>query len=267
MADAAVKIPGIGSVPREYVVIGASVVAGVVGYAWWHKGRTAATPAMAPGDQAAPVYATDQPVDAYLSPVTGSGGVVGGSSVSGGAPTNAPPTTNAEWSRLVVGLLENAGYQGNAIADALGAFFASQPLTDIQAQIVQAARALGGKEPQGALVILRQRPNPTPAPTPTPTPSPTPSPAPTPMPAPIPAPAPVPPPPPPAPAPSGQWVTVAAWGNPAPWNSTMWGIAQQLWGNGNRWGEIWNDSQNSAIRSLRGAPEYIQPNDRFWVHS
>lgn len=70
----------------------------------------------------------------------------------------------------------------------------------------------------------------------------------------------------PAPTPGrGQWVTVAKFANPAPWNSTLWGIAQKIQGSGSKWGQIWNDPTNASLRTRRGAPEKIQPGDRVWV--
>src|SRR5881394_204862 len=81
---------------------------------------------------------------------------------------------------------------------------------------------------------------------------------------------PPPPPPPPAPPPAppaGSWVTVAKFGNPAPWNSTMWGIAKQF-GRGagsTNWLGIWNDPMNASLRDRRKTPTLIQPGDRVWV--
>lgn len=71
---------------------------------------------------------------------------------------------------------------------------------------------------------------------------------------------------PPAPKPAGQWVTVAKWTakNP-PWNSTVWGIANHIYHNGNRWTSIWNAPQNSALKSRRKKPEEIQAGDKIWV--
>lgn len=89
---------------------------------------------------------------------------------------------------------------------------------------------------------------------------------------PIPQPAPVPPhaPPPaspgPTPAPGGEWVTVGKWhsGNP-PWNSTLWGIAQNKLGNGQNWPRIWNAPQNASLKSRRKDPKLIQPGDKIFV--
>lgn len=104
-------------------------------------------------------------------------------------------------------------------------------------------------------------PAPVPAPLPIGIPEATPPPA-TPAPRPAPTPAPS-----PAPAPSGQWVTVAKWGNPAPWNSTLWGIAQHFGrgGSSTNWLYIWNAPQNAAEKARRKDPKLIQPGDRLWV--
>lgn len=99
-----------------------------------------------------------------------------------------------------------------------------------------------------------------------PGPVPGPVPAPTPTPVPVP-PKPVPAPPRPVPAPPpGQYVTVAKYTskNP-PWNSTLWGIASHLYGNGKSWNRIWTAPQNAALLRKRGKPEAIQPGDKIWV--
>lgn len=85
--------------------------------------------------------------------------------------------------------------------------------------------------------------------------------------------APPPPPaaPPPPPPPAGQWVTVAKWtaGN-APWNSTLWGIAQHFYGNGAEYGKIYQANATGVMRpdGSVGAisnPNLIYPNERIWV--
>jgi len=109
-------------------------------------------------------------------------------------------------------------------------------------------------------------PGPGPAPTPVPTPTPTPVPVPKPNPAPVPKPVPAPPP--------GRYVQVVKYTskNPA-WNSTLWGIAENSYGKGGKygtgggkaWGVIWNAPQNAALVKKRGKPENIQPGDMIWV--
>jgi nucleoid-associated protein YgaU len=73
-------------------------------------------------------------------------------------------------------------------------------------------------------------------------------------------------PPTPVPHPNGQWVTVSKYttANP-PWNSTLWGIAAKLLGNGSKWGSIWAAPQNATLKSRRKDPKLIQPGDRVWV--
>jgi hypothetical protein len=106
------------------------------------------------------------------------------------------------------------------------------------------------------------RPLPPPVPVPT-------LPGPPPPPAPVPTPKPVPVTPAPAPAPSGVWVTVSPWkaNQPAGYPSTVWGIAESVYGAGKGalYKQIWSAPQNAALVAKRGAPEKIQPGDRFWV--
>lgn len=68
----------------------------------------------------------------------------------------------------------------------------------------------------------------------------------------------------PTPTPPGIYVTVAPWGNPAPWNSTIWGIWDRYRTTAS-WQQIWNHPMNNSLRSLRGAPENIRPGDKVFV--
>lgn len=73
-------------------------------------------------------------------------------------------------------------------------------------------------------------------------------------------------PPDPTPAPDGEYVNVVKWTrHNAPWNSTLYGIATKLWGDGDAWRAIWMAPQNKSVRDLRGDPESIQPGDKIWV--
>lgn len=77
----------------------------------------------------------------------------------------------------------------------------------------------------------------------------------------------------PSPAPDGEMVSVTQWNKKnAPWNSTIYGIAEKLWGNGNAWKQIWYAPQNTRLRELRSTGQYedkgwenIQPGDKVWV--
>lgn len=73
-------------------------------------------------------------------------------------------------------------------------------------------------------------------------------------------------PPDPSPAPDGQYVDVVKWTKKnAAWNSTLYGMAQKIWGDGNAWQRIWYAPQNDRLRATRGDPEEIQPGDKVWV--
>lgn len=92
-------------------------------------------------------------------------------------------------------------------------------------------------------------------------PPPPPSPQPTPQPAPNPTPQP----------PAGQWVTVAPWSSVnAPWNSTLWGIAQHTYGNGALYPKIFAANKTGVVRpdgtsGTINNPKLIYPGQRIWV--
>lgn len=111
-------------------------------------------------------------------------------------------------------------------------------------------------------------------PGPTGTPGPTGPPGPTPPPQTTPPPDQGPPPPTPPPSQSnpdanvGAWVTVQPWDNDNPpfgTPSSLWGIAEQRYGDGTLWPQIWNDPVNAAEKALRGDPTNIQPGDLIWA--
>ena len=92
-------------------------------------------------------------------------------------------------------------------------------------------------------------------------PPPPPSPQPTPQPAPNPTPQP----------PAGQWVTVSPWSSVnAPWNSTLWGIAQHTYGNGALYPKIFAANKTGVVRpdgtsGTINNPNLIYPGQRIWV--
>lgn len=55
-------------------------------------------------------------------------------------------------------------------------------------------------------------------------------------------------------------VKVVGWANPAPWNSTVAGIARH-YGYGGDWQAVWMDARNADLRKKRGAPTQIRPGD------
>lgn len=79
------------------------------------------------------------------------------------------------------------------------------------------------------------------------------------------------PPPPPPPQAAGQWVTVGVWTSTnAPWNSTLWGIAQHTYGNGALYPKIFAANKQGVVRpdgtsGFISNPNLIHPGDRIWV--
>ena len=63
----------------------------------------------------------------------------------------------------------------------------------------------------------------------------------------------------PTPSHTGQYVTVAKWNSTnAPWNSTLWGIAQHFYGDGNMWHLL-------AAANHIADPKKIQPGQRILI--
>ena len=152
MAGAAVKLPGIGEVPRTYVYVGGAVVAGAVGFAYLRRASdpgpevAAADPSATEGDYAAGVDAYDNPAP-------------GGSTVQGAPsevdPDTLPPTSNAAWTTRAVDRLSNVGYDPRAVAAALGRFLGRQPQADATGvEIVRTALAMVGPPPNGEYSVL-----------------------------------------------------------------------------------------------------------------
>lgn len=135
-----VHIPGIGDVDQRYVVGGAALVAGIVGYAWWKNGTAAPAdvPAYNGGDVSGDLV-TDIP-----------GGAAGAPANSGGAAhdSSTTPDTDAEWAQMAADALESS-YELKAISTALGRYLTGQTLTAQQETIVRAAIAYMGYPPGG----------------------------------------------------------------------------------------------------------------------
>ena len=277
---------------QTWYVIG-GIGAAYVGYRWYKAKHTSANAnaavagATPPGQSVGvdpmgnPVYldANGNIVDANGNPDTlaPTGGTGPGTyqnpnpqPASGLPPAGTAPTTDEQWTAAVVQDLENIGYDPQAVATALAQYLGSQPLTSDQVVIVRLAWAYEGRPPQHPSLPINQSGGTTPPPPPpgggsgggTPPPPPPgggigggnpPSGGP---------PVPVPP-----PGPAYTPVTVVRFGNPAPWNSTMWGIAQHYgYGSaGDNYLPIWNDSKNAGLKAMRITPTNIQPGDVVYV--
>jgi hypothetical protein len=113
--------------PKNVVIVGGAVAAGVVGYAWFTSGRGDETPApQLPEPVPEP---TDDP----------------GFSISGGG---GPPGTNAEWTQKAIDYLINYGIDATALSSALGKFLDRKPLNKVEADLVRQAMAVAGIPPQ-----------------------------------------------------------------------------------------------------------------------
>ena len=147
-ANASVNVPAVGKVKRQWVVAGLAAVAGIVVVAYW---RAARTPVEEPAQEGTEGVAGDEwSPDAYAG-ATAPGGA---SFIPGDTASDATPGTNVEWAQRVVDLLEGVGYDRNKAAATIGKYLAGQPLDGTEKLIVQAALALLGNPPAGALPII-----------------------------------------------------------------------------------------------------------------
>lgn len=92
------------------------------------------------------LYGTGYDAAAYYGGGYGSGATISGSVY----------TTDSTWSQAVTAGLQEIGYTGTQIADALGAYLAGKPLTPDEARIIQDARAEFGKPPSGDIPVIQQ---------------------------------------------------------------------------------------------------------------
>jgi hypothetical protein len=153
-----VNVPAVGKVDRRWVFAGLAASAGIVVYAYWRRSQEGAA-AGEPGGEGSEYVPEDWSPDAYVG-ATAPGGETYDPSI-----TEAPPTTNPAWVRFVTGLLEAAGFESGFIVTALGKWFAGNPLTETEKQLVQSAIGLGGNPPSGPIPIISAPGTPTTPPT------------------------------------------------------------------------------------------------------
>ena len=144
MSEATVQVPAVGRVKKQYVIAGALVVAGIVGYAYWRAGQAA------PADF--PAYTEEDVITDGVSDTAG--GVAGGSANSGGGSTDGStsPDTDAEWAAQAREALAGA-FDMAAFSVALGKYLSQQPLTATEQNMVRAAIGAVGYPPGGRYPI------------------------------------------------------------------------------------------------------------------
>lgn len=145
-----VQLPAVGQVKKRYVVIGAGVVAGIVGYAYWRQRQAAA---------AAPIPAySDADVTPDDSEVTDTaGGLAGATADSGGAVNDETdvPTSDQEWVQDAAEVI-GGSYDSGSVYTALGLYITHQPVSADQAAIISAAIGAMGYPPGGNYPIDTQ---------------------------------------------------------------------------------------------------------------
>lgn len=142
-------LPVIGTVERRWVLAGAALVAGIVGYAYYKRRQSSAAAAATAIDPATGLPYTAESMSAGGSYSNPNPGAVGAATVTG----TTQITTDAQWSQQV--LQQLAGIiDTTALATALGKYLAGQPLTTDESLWIRTAWALVGHPPGNQQIIL-----------------------------------------------------------------------------------------------------------------
>jgi len=253
-----VKLPGIGEVkkPVLYGVGGAVVLVG--GYVYYKRRKANSMAAQTTDTSGTDPNAVDPTTGlpySQESGVYGFGGTDPATGVPyiyenqpGGTVTNAGSsiTTNSAWLSQAQQDAQNLfGATYAMTTTALGKYIAQSPkgLNDDEYQLVSEVVAELGQPPEHGPYRLIHAPQTAPIPTPPGPPPPVPVPSPT--------------PPPPVVGGRTTKVTVVPFGNPAPWNSTMWGIADHY--------GISLQSLEAANPNVKGPSYIIHPGQQITV--
>jgi hypothetical protein len=140
VSEATVNVPAVGRVKKQYVYVGAALIAGIVGYAYWRQSTAA------PED--IPAY-TDE--DVITDGVTDTaGGAAGGSANSGGTSVDnsTTPDTDSEWVMMARDALSGS-FDDAALSVALGKYIGRTGLTSTEQNMVRAAIGSVGYPPGG----------------------------------------------------------------------------------------------------------------------
>jgi hypothetical protein len=141
-----VKLPGVGTVKKTYVYIGAALVVGIVGYAWWARSRAGGADELS---------ADELPMAEIPAGTSTTPGLSQNYDNDPPDPSTLPPTTNDEWSRRAVAYLRDELYYDPATAAAaLGKYLSRLPLVPAEQDIVRTALGVLGKPPQGEYSVI-----------------------------------------------------------------------------------------------------------------
>lgn len=144
-------------IPKAGLVIGGAVAIGIVGYAYYVRGGAAGATGEEGTDDGNPNIdpSTGLPYDSGYGYGVGSGlgiydpstGSIFGSGY--GQQIVQQVSTNAAWSQAAALTLEQKGYEGTAVAAALGKALMGVPMTQEELNIFNAARGFHGEPPNG----------------------------------------------------------------------------------------------------------------------
>jgi hypothetical protein len=152
MSEAAVEVPAVGRVKKQYLYAVGAGVAGYVGWRYYRASQGAAAAAAPPPESAGTIGADiGSGAGGYYDPNGANG--IGGSSTVGDV-----LSTDQQWYAAAMLALEDAGYDTGAAAVALGKYLRTEPLTAAEQDMVKVALAAAGNPPSGAKAIVTGTP-------------------------------------------------------------------------------------------------------------
>jgi hypothetical protein len=148
-----VSVPGTGKVPKNAVVAVGGIAGAYIAYRWWRNRQASAAASAATA--VTPIDTSNTAAGQFgESAYTNPGGIPNQTTTSSGM------TTDAQWTAAVESDLTAIGYDGQAVAVAIGQYLASQPLDTNQQGIIRVAWGFEGKPPEhpGLAIIPLQTP-------------------------------------------------------------------------------------------------------------
>jgi len=173
MLQGSVQLPVVGPTSKRALAIGGTAAVALMAVLWWRRRSAAAAP------PAAAAVDDTSTVDSATGGGAG-GGSAGGGGGAGDAPANLNPTSNPQWTALVMQDLSGVVDPGE-LATAIGLYLTGSAVTPAQTLIIDQAIAVAGyppvSGPSGYPPAIRTQPStgqtpPPPAPGPSPGPGP-----------------------------------------------------------------------------------------------
>lgn len=150
-----VDIPGVGPVDKRVAIGIAGGTVCLIGYIYWRRGNSSG--GAGGGEEEVPAEFDE---GGLLDTGEYGGGKawnyapISDATSSGYTGAEGVPRTNAEWTQMAVGYLEQVGRDPGLAADAIGSYLAGEKLTPAQATMIRTALGGVGAPPTGVHSIV-----------------------------------------------------------------------------------------------------------------